>query len=249
MKKKLNPVLLAMSILFFAVVSCSIDSTVTGSDNVVEEELNYSDFNAVDLSHSFSAEIIQSENYKLIISYNSNLREYVEVKKEGKLLKIGLADDHFYRNVKLSVKIYMPVLNKLAASGACKINIPKLSSDNCSIELSGASDLHAVLDIMNELKINSSGASEINLSGKAKNAEFSLSGASDLSGKDLIISDKLNIESSGASSVKISADGKIYLNLSGASSVDYYGNGSVVKSDLSGASEVRKREYDTIKSK
>jgi len=208
--------------------------------------LNITDFNAIDLSHSFNAEIIQSDQYKVVIEYNSNLKEYIDVLKDGKTLKIGLKDGHVYLDVKLSIKIYMPDITAINSSGACKITIAKFNTGNLKIDLSGASDLHADLDIANNLKINSSGASAIFMAGKAKNADLHFSGASKFSGKGMIIGENLFIEGSGASTITITADGKTNLDLSGASTINYYGKGSIVKSDVSGASSIRKRENDTL---
>jgi hypothetical protein len=246
MKNQFKLIFLLISVSLVFITACSFDSTITGSDNTVQEELSITDFNAIDLSHSFNAEIIQSDQYKVVVKYNSNLKEYIEVLKDGKALKIGLKDGHIYLDVKLSVKIYMPDITAINSSGACKITIAKFKAGNLKIDLSGASDLHADLEIDNNLKINSSGASCVFIAGNAKNADFDFSGASKLSGKGLIISDNLFIEGSGASTISITADGKISLNLSGASTINYYGKGSIVKSDISGASSIRKKENDTL---
>jgi len=246
MKTKINLLFLLLSISIVIITGCTFKPIVTGSENTVEEELTYNDFNAIDLSHSFSAEIMQSDQYKVIIKYNANLKEYIKVLKEGKTLKIGLLEDHNYRNVKLSVKIYMPDITGINANGACKIDIPKFSTENLNIELSGASTFHAGLEIINNLKINSSGASSIFLAGNAKNADLLFTGASRLSGKGMTISNILNIDCSGASIITLTANGQISLDLNGASNVSYYGNGTIVKENSSGASSIRKRENDTL---
>lgn len=247
MKKRIKlTMLLLLSISTVFMTGCTFDPVVTGSENTVEEELAYKDFNAIDLSHSFSAEIIQSDQYRVSITYNTNLKKYIKILKRGKTLKIGLKEDHNYRNVKLSVKIFMPDITGINASGACKIDLPKFSSENLQIELSGASTLHAGLEINNNLKINSSGASDIFLAGHAKNTDLVFSGASKLSGKGMIIINNLDIECSGASTITLTANGKISLDLSGASDVNYYGNGTVVKANTSGASSINKRGNDTL---
>jgi len=242
MKKGTNLLLLLLAISPVLLTNCDFKPMVTGSENITEEELNYNDFCAIDLSHSVSAEIIQSDQNKVTIQYNANLKEYLIALKEGKTIKFGLKGNHYYRNVKLSVKIYMPEIKVIKASGVCKINISKFKTENLQIDLSGASYLQAVLEIGNNLKINASGASSIILTGNAKNADLLFSGASKLSGKGMTINDFLNIDCSGASSLTMTADGKISLELSGASTINYYGKGSIIKSDVSGASSIRKKE-------
>jgi hypothetical protein len=246
MEKRFHTMLVMALIASFFIAGCNFQPLVTGSENITEEELSYSGFSAIDLSHSFNAEILQADHYKVVIKYNANLKDYLDVKKDGNTLKIGLDEEHQYRNVKLSVIIYMPDIDEISASGACKVNFPGFNTNDLKISLSGASQLKAKFEILNNLKIESSGASDIALQGKAKNVVLSFSGASGLKDKGMIISNNLSVESSGASSITLTADGEISLNLSGASEFNYYGMGKVVKSNSSGASTIRKIERDSM---
>ena len=246
MKKRFYQMLLIAAISTFVISGCTLNPLVTGSETMTQEEIAITDFKAVDISHSFSAEIIQSGQYKVVVSYNSNLKEYLNVEKDRETLKVGLDNEHQYRNVKLAVKIYMPELSRIDASGASKINISDYNTNDLGISLSGASELTGKLNVLNNLKIESSGASDMNLMGLSKNASFSFSGASEFKGKGMTIMNDLNVECSGASNVVITANGNISLELSGASDVKYYGNGKIVKSNTSGASSIKKMEGDTI---
>jgi hypothetical protein len=247
MKKKIYLLLVTFFTGTFLNIGCSFEPIVTGTENTIEEEItDITDFSAIDLSHSYNAEVIQSDQYKIVIKYNSNLKDYLELKKDGKTLKIGLDKDHQYRNLKLAVRIYMPDLNSISASGACKIKFPGFNTSMLKISLSGASVINARFGIAEKLAIECSGASELNLEGSVKDASISFSGASTLKGKGFKVSNNLNIESSGASNITLTADGKISIELSGASEVNYYGNGSVVKSNSSGASTIKKIESDTV---
>ena len=205
-RKAISPYLVLTSILLLS--GCQLLKPINGSENIIETEYVLKDFNTLDISYSFSTEIMQSDEYKVIIKYNANLKEYLDIVNHDKTLKIGLLEGHYYKNTKLSAKIYMPDIKRIEASGASSINIPKFSTNNMEIELSGASELI---------------------------------------GKNMIIDNKLNIDCSGASIIKLTANGKISIELSGASKFNNYGNGTIVQSDVSGASSINKAHNKSYK--
>ena len=237
-RKAISPYLVLTSILLLS--GCQFLNPINGSEKIIETEYVFKDFNTVDISHSFTTEIMQSDEYKIIIKYNGNLKEYLDIVNHDETLKIGLLEGHRYKNTKLSAKIYLPDIKRIEASGASLINIPKFSTNNMEIELSGASDLYGRLNLINNLTIEASGASDIDLEGSAQNANLDFSGASELIGKNMIIDNKLNIDCSGASIIKLTANGEISIELSGASKFINYGSGTIVKSDVSGASSINK---------
>jgi uncharacterized protein YunC (DUF1805 family) len=83
--------------------------------------------------------------------------------------------------ITLTLKNY----NKITTSGATNIKtVNQISSNDLKIVSSGASDIEMDINTEN-LKVVSSGASDIKLKGIAKEAYYNLSGASSLSASDL----------------------------------------------------------------
>ena len=58
--------------------------------------------------------------------------------------------------------------------------------------------------------------------------------------KNLIVSNNLIIESSGASIISITANNNITLDLRGASDCHLYGNGKIISTVTSGSSSIKK---------
>ena len=239
MKKALNiSSVFILGILLLA--SCNSLNTIIGSDEINEKSYDFSGFNSLDISHSFNVEIFQSDEYKVIVTYNNNLEEYMEVTNQDKNLKIGLAGRNNYGKTKLTAKVYLPSLKSLEASGACNLQMDKFITDNLEIKLSGASKFIGFLTNKNNLTVETSGASKIELEGTSENADIELSGASNFKGKSLVVENKLAIDCSGASKLAITANGDITSKISGASHLDYYGTGTISDSKISGASSVQK---------
>ena len=219
-------------------------SSVKGSKNIVETTYELKDFDAIDVSHSFSIEIFPSDEYRVIVKCSGNLKQYLKVYKSGSTLNLGMSRGS-YKNAKLSAKIYLPILKELEASGASSIKISEFNTNDMEIDMSGASGLSGELNIRNHLKIEASGASRLNLKGRAQHANVSFSGASKLAGEEFIVGKKLHIVGSGASKVGLIANGEINLDLSGASRFNNYGHGSIIHSKISGASSVSNNQSPT----
>ena len=124
------------------------------------------------------------------------------------------------------------------ASGASDLDFEAEANDMI-LELSGASDLDAKLIINQGLKIDASGASDIDIDGKSNSGIVELSGSSDLDGDDFIILNNLDFDGSGSSSANFTVNGKISVELSGASSLKLDGEGSIYKQNISGGSSLR----------
>jgi len=112
------------------------------------------------------------------------------------------------------------------------------STSNLRLEASGASRIIGAIDA-NSLSSNLSGASNFELNGEADDVSAVLSGASTLGGYDLTIQE-LDIEMSGASNGRLTVEGTLDVNASGASSMLYKGDGTVTSQDLSGGSTIVK---------
>ena len=103
-------------------------------------------------------------------------------------------------------------------------------------------EIHVYLEMDDINKIELSGASKAEFTGKfeTERLELELSGASDMN--DLMINGKeLEINLSGASKAKVTGDfsGNAEIDLSGASKLTWTGNAASLEAELSGASNFR----------
>jgi hypothetical protein len=89
-----------------------------------------------------------------------------------------------------------------------------------------------------KLDLNSSGASKLRLSGTANDVSADLSGACDIFGFDLVC-DNFTVDLSGAGKAQIHVNKKINAEISGAGSIRYKGNPSVINQSVSGAGSIK----------
>ena len=111
---------------------------IVGSGDLVTNQESITDFNAVDVSSGFNVEISESNSYSVRVTADDNVMEYVEIRKSGDTLVVGLRWGYSFRSVTLNAEITMPELHSLELSGGSQGKIEDFEvSNSFSIELSG----------------------------------------------------------------------------------------------------------------
>jgi len=235
--------LIVSSLSFILITGFSYNSLagIKGSSTIVESNFEIADFNGLDVSHAISVQIIQADEYKVVVKHNDNLKDYLVIEKSGSVLKLGLQNGHSYKNLKVSVIIHTPSLETIDLSGSSQVFCQSFKSEKLNIESSGASSFKGELNC-EYLSVDGSGASSFNLMGEIQYMYCELSGASNLKAKTLTVQKELKVQASGASYISIFCNGEITTKLSGASSMHYYGSGSMIDQSVKGASTIKALE-------
>ncbi len=224
------------------VVMSGVGRSVTGSGNQVTLEQPYEGFQRVNISHAFKADVTQGDAYSVVITIDDNLEQYLDVRVVGDTLQVG-----FDRNVPLSlrnttteVKIVMPELTGIDASGASQVKVSGFASvKDLAIAVSGASTVRGQIDA-GDLRADVSGASRLELTGRGQDGRINVSGASQANLFDFAMQN-VDVEASGASRAEVNVSSRLDAEASGASSVLYSGDPTLGRIQTSGASNVRAR--------
>ena len=150
-------------------------------------------------------------------------------------------DDNLLPLIKTEVKNgVLEISNEKSLSTRNKIRVRISIQQLNGIETSGASDIVATNVKSDQFKIDTSGASDLKVSGEAKSVSIDSSGAGNIDTKDLH-AEKVNVSSSGAATAEVYATEELTASVSGGGNIDYYGNPKTVKEDKSGAGTITKR--------
>jgi hypothetical protein len=129
---------------------------------------------------------------------------------------------------------------ELEVSGASTVKFDAgISGARMNIQIDGASNFRTSLSA-EDVKFNLSGASQADIIGKSSGLTVEASGASEFKGFGLE-TENCKAEASGASTVNITVSQKLNAQASGASSIGYKGDAVITNLDVSGASNVKKR--------
>jgi hypothetical protein len=133
---------------------------------------------------------------------------------------------------------------QLNVSGAGKVNFAALNAKLLKMELSGAANVRINSVNSQAQTFGMSGASNVDIQSASNTQELEVgaSGASNFRARNLTAKEA-NLGASGASHIEVTVTEMLDANASGASSVDYYGNPKA-KTDTSGASHVNAHAVD-----
>ena len=247
--------LIIMAILF---TGCSAIFHTEDLGDVIQKTYDFSGFTSVQLSNAFQYEITQSDTYSITVSAYQNMLDHLDIHQSGNILYVDLKFKlfGFNDNENTNITIAMPQLDKLDISGACSGNVAGFNSnDNFEADLSGASQLN--LDIVagkttldasgasditgnvtsGDTEITLSGASKCEVTGSAGNTTIEASGASSVNSPDFTMQ-SADVILDGASNASVLTDGTLNLDISGFSKLNYYGNPTLGKTNISGASNL-----------
>jgi hypothetical protein len=226
-------------------------------------QFDFRDFSRIKIDCAHSVTITRADTYSIAVEAEntSNLK----VEKIGNTLHVGLKRtgwlDFFNFNSRPHAVITMPELDEISLSGASHGKIQGFKSDRdlvirvngashlevydmtthrLHIDVSGASNLTGDIAITEDTDIRVFGASRVELTGNANHTRLDLSGASQAKLSNLSLSDT-TVKISGASSAQIKVNGKLDLDVSGASRLIYDGNISLGDVRVTGASSLTHR--------
>lgn len=138
------------------------------------------------------------------------------------------------------ISIAFRQLQSIALSGAVKLRSDRLHATRLAISVSGAGTLKMTDLDTDEVRIDGSGAVKADLAGRTRRQDVSISGAADYRGGDLV-SERADLEVSGAGRVLVHAEKILRVSLSGAATVEYIGNPQVTE-EISGVGRIRRRD-------
>jgi hypothetical protein len=212
-----------------------------GSGNVVTEEFDLSGFDQVEVSSAFDVQISQADQFSVVVRVDDNVKQYLDVVKQGSTLRIGLKpiSSSTVSAMTLEAEVTMPELTGLELSGASDVSVTGFkSAEALSVEVSGASSLRGDIEA-GGVRFDVSGASDVKLSGAGGDLVMDVSGAGTADLADFQVGDA-SIEASGASSATVNVSGRLDAEASGASRIRYLGNPTLGRIESSGASTIER---------
>ncbi len=263
----LTAIIIGLLLTTILISGCqSILVTRNGDTETGETEtrqFDFTEFTRVDIGSAFIYEIKQSDTYSISITANANLFDDIKVAKEGQTLKIEREALWNFFNIgsrEPRAIITMPQLYGLnssgatngavshfsstddldfTVSGASSVELLAISAGDVSLQVSGASTVSG--DIKAEdISADVSGASAVQLEGLAGDIDMRASGASRLNLAKLTVNNA-DVTLSGASQGTLSLNGRLDIELSGASQLEYIGEPVLGTADITGASTLKKK--------
>ncbi|HRZ76350.1 MAG TPA: DUF2807 domain-containing protein [Bacteroidales bacterium] len=205
------------ALLLTGLVPLQAQNTNTG---VIAQERQLPLFTTVVVEGTVEIVLSQGPQQKVVVETEAEFQEAVRTTVKDEVLTISAAK--MRGASKLDVRVTAERLKGLVASGATEVNGEgPIRSERLRIEGSGASDIDLVLEVT-QLELELSGASTLELEGTAGAMTASVSGAADLKAGDLV-SPQATIKTSGASSAYVNITEEVNADMSGVSDIKFKG--------------------------
>ena len=230
--------------LLIAFTSCSYVSgkRVKGNGTVKTQSISEHGFQHINVSSAINVYVKQDSIESVTVQTDENLLEYVEVYLSKTTLIIRQKKGYNLKPTnKISVYVSGPSFRHFEASGACSIYSENklIGSDEVYIDLSGASNVNMEFNAR-KINLDLSGASSVRLKGETKDLSIEGSGASEIKCFDLLTENTV-VALFGAGDAEVFASVKLDVKVSGAANIKYKGN-PTVSQKVSGAGSVKKAE-------
>lgn len=199
------------------VFNFSISRGVQGSGNLTSEKRDVRDFNGIEVSSVFQVEITAQKEFSVEVEADDNLLPLIKTEVHNGVLHLETERGVSSRNA-IKIRISAPTIERMEISGASKISLADVKTEN--------------------LQIDSSGASKISISGETGNLIVDISGAGKIDAENLK-SESVTVDASGASGVSVFAAEELRAEASGASKILYGGSPKELVKKTSGASSIR----------
>jgi hypothetical protein len=228
-------VLLSISFISGA---CIGNYTYVDPGDLVKEERAVSSFNSIEIGGAFEVILAQGNDESLVLEAGENIMDKIITEVTGKTLKIYTEKGCCRNPGRMAVYLTFVDLEFMGISGACELmNEGSISLDNLEMDLSGASEITMNMEL-DRLEMDLSGASEIDFEGSCGQVYIDASGASEMDALNFRVG-SMFIDASGASDCKIYVTDELQVEASGATTVRYKGNPEVSSSE-SGVSTIKR---------
>ena len=198
---------------------------------------DFKNFTKLEMGNAFQVHVTQGNTYEVSATGEQNDLDDLQIFVQDGELVVRYENKWSGRRQRVDLDIVMPSLEKVDFSGAVNSDLVGFENlEKIEFELSGASkcDFDGVAKNM---IFDLSGASQLDLFGESKYLDGELSGASQINAFNLS-AEESDIDLAGASTAKVWIVKYLNVDASGASSVRYKGN-PTVKKQLSGGSTLR----------
>lgn len=232
------------------------DHAVRGSGKLVSKTISAPDFHSIEASRAVTVIVTDQPTGKITIEADDNLIDLVVVEAVKGTLRVTLDNNSLRSISNANVTVTVPAnghIRSLEADSASKIicktalGADKFSIEtssaayieaavkagNCSVEASSASSIKAALKVAS-CSIDLSSAAKAEIAGSAETCTVEMDSASELSAEKFLVTN-LSVGTSSGAEAAVNCTGKLRVEASSGSAVQYSGDCSTDIDRSSGA--------------
>jgi hypothetical protein len=210
---------------------------LTGSGKLTSRTIDLSGVTSVVAGADFLVHVKTGAPAQAKVTMDDNLVDRIEAAVSGHELRLGLKPGSNVRNATLRAEVTVSRLERLAANGASHATLDStVTGPALRLVAEGAGQIIGPVQV-DRLEASESGASVLNLSGRAGSLHLESVGTSQLHGSELAV-DNLDAALSGVSQATVTVNKTLAVTADGVSVLRYRGNPSITRQETSGVSSI-----------
>ena len=209
---------------------------IKGNGDIVSQERTFTaaEFNRVIAYGVGNINIYPSEDYKVIVTTDSNIQDTIGTEVLGNTLHIENIREN-YNPTKLTIDVYLPELKAITLKGSGNIKINNGNGTDLEVVLSGSGNIDALKYQATVLNTTLSGSG--NIKATATNSlNGNISGSGSITAQNNPVQNA-DISISGSGSAWVWVTGTLRGSISGSGSIFHKGN-PAIKVNISGSGRV-----------
>ncbi len=215
---------ISISILLLGTVfitSCS-KSRIKGEGSILSETRQVGNFTEIEANGSSDVEIVPASTNSVVVTGYQNLIPAYDTKVQGSRLILEYKREYInVRNNNIKVIVYTNSANSAKLNGSGNIRFADaLSASSVNAEINGSGNI-------------SFGANTF------QSAVYKINGSGNIDAR-AAVAENANVNISGSGDVDLTVTKSLKAKISGSGTIDYWGNPSVVDSDIDGSGKIRK---------
>jgi len=229
--------LLAGFVSLASFVSCE-DLPLRGNGNLVTSEKTVSSFKGIKISGSAKVRFYVSQEYRAVVTVDSNLEEYTKIYTKDNVLNIGTESGN-YLFTKYLVDVYCPALTAVTVSGLGQFSgEDTLIASTFDTHISGMGKIEGTIEC-DAFSAKITGSGRITVGGNCKDSSVDISGSGKFDG-DEFTANNADVRISGSGKVTIDVTDTLKARISGSGDLLYRGEPPTVESSVTGSGRIKK---------
>jgi len=235
--KKLNIAAMSFFIVIIMVFASCNSFHMTGNGDLITSERTVSSFHKISSGGSIEICFYESSEYRVTITTDSNLMEYVTSEIRNNTLYLGQKSGS-YSFTEISVDVYCPFVTSVSMSGSGKFSAnDAITAQEFELHISGSGKVEGEINC-GTFNAVVSGSGIINISGYNEDSNINISGSGKFNGLDFIIK-KADVNISGSGNVNVHVTENLKAVVSGSGTLNYRGEAQVDK-NIDGSGKINK---------
>ena len=219
--------------------SCSNVIPIKGNGNIVTSEKPASAFEKISNTSSADVHFHASDEYRVVVTVDENLDEYIEISTRNNVLNIGVKKEYNYSFTKFLVDVYCPVLTGASMTGSGTFEgVDKIISSTFESRVTGSGNIKGTIEC-NNFSANITGSGNVTVAGTSENANISITGSGNFNSSGFHIKNA-TVSTTGSGNANISVEENLKVTITGSGEINYIGEPKV-ESRVTGSGRLNKR--------